>query len=233
MTTKLKNRVKGETPHAANHTKVSTTHAVSRVDAKSLYAEPDYTERAALSDRKAQAARFKQAKQLWRTVQHGKDSMCAAAVAIVNTASQLGGVLLQISGGDQLGFSFWNAECEKQLPFNLTVAQELISVHKKIPEPITEFSQIWPVWKQVNLALGTLQIPERAGEQMASNISPLTALSHSLNHSFMLFEKWTLAKPLTDWDASTLETIVVETKQIHDLHETAAEVLKGKTESRN
>jgi len=101
----------------------------------------------------------------------------------------------------------------------------LVGVYKKIPEPITDISQIWPVWKQVSLALGTLTLPERTGEQSASTISPITALSHSLNHSFALFEKWTKAEPLDTWSESRLEAIVVDTKQIHDLHEQALSLL--------
>jgi hypothetical protein len=66
-------------------------------------------------------------------------------------------------------------------------------------------------------------------QKSASGISPLTALSHSLNHSFALFEKWTETEPLADWDTSTLETLVVETKQIHDLHEEAKRLLNAKT----
>ena len=154
--------------------------------------------------------------------------MSASAIALVNHASQLGGVLLQIAGGDQLGFSFWTSHCAEQLPFKLETAQELISVHKKIPEEITSFEQIWPVWKQVNLAMGTLQIANRADEQPASNVSQLTALSHSMNRSYLLFEKWTQAEPLVSWPKDRLETVMVETKQIHDLHEQVAAMLKTK-----
>jgi hypothetical protein len=74
-----------------------------------------------------------------------------------------------------------------------------------------------------------MQIPERAGEQSASTVSPLTALTHSLNHSYVLFNKWTQTEPLAGWSPDRLETIIVETKQIHDLHEQAAAVLKSKT----
>jgi hypothetical protein len=190
--------------------------------------EPDYNERAALAERKAQAALFKQADQLWHGLQRERDSFTATAIATVNLAAQLGGVIVQICGREQVVFEFWKNYCAEQLPFNLEAAQELVSVFKKVPEPITDISQIWPVWKQVNLAMGTLTIPERAGEQSAAETTVCTLLTKSLNHSFALFEKWTQSEPLADWPASQLENLIMETKQIHDLHETALALLKRK-----
>lgn len=190
--------------------------------------EPDYTERADQASRKSNVALVRQAVQLWKELQKDRDNLSKVAVEIVNHSSQLGGVLVQICGGEQFGFAFWQMRCADQLPFNFEAAKELISVFKKVPEPITQISQIWPVWKQVNMALGMLSIPERLGEQSTSGISPLTAISHSLGQAYIHYQKWEQAEPMADWPKDRLETIVVETKQIHDLHERAAEVLKGK-----
>lgn len=190
--------------------------------------EPDYNERTALAERQSMKALFRQAGQLWTIVQRDKTKMSDAAVDIVNHAAQLGRVLVQICGGEQLGLSFWQQNCAAQLPFNFDAARGLISVFKKVPEPIKEFSEIWPVWKQVNLALGTLQIPERAGEQTASEISPLTAISHLAGQAVARFQKWTETEPLDTWPRDRLETVAVETKQIHDIHDRVQAILRGK-----
>jgi len=190
--------------------------------------EPNYIERAEVADRKTNVVLMRQAAQLWKTLQRNKSDLSGIAVEIVNNASQLGGVIVQICGGEQFGLSFWNVHCAEQLPFNFDAARELVSVFKKVPEPITDFSQIWPVWKQVNLALGTLQIPERMEEQSASNVSPLTAISHLAGEAVVRYERWKETEPLGGWPKDRLETFVVETKQIHDAHEEARTELAGR-----
>ena len=187
--------------------------------------QPDYNERTAQMQKKAKSELFKQARGLWKSLEGDKEQLKKGCISIVNKASQLGGVLLQICGGDQLGFPFWNKECADQLPFKLEVAQELISVHKKVPHPITDMSQIWPVWKQINLAMGTLQIPERLEAQNPSGQSPLTAVTHAFQQGYNVFQKWIEKEPLADWDRSRLETIFAETKQVHDLHEQVAKLI--------
>jgi hypothetical protein len=199
------------------------SNAVSKI-------QPTYIERADKAQKKVQVALFKQARGIWKELQAGKDKMSDAAVLIVNKASQLGGVMKQICGGDQLGFSFWRAECAKQLPFSKEIAEELIAVNKKVPEPITKISQIWPVWKQVNMALGTMQIPERTEEQNASTTSPLTSISQYFIKGYSQFESWqkseeAAGRPIESWPKDRLEAIAVDTKQPHDLHEKAKALL--------
>ena len=192
--------------------------------------QPTYIERSDKAQKKVQVALFKQARGIWKELQTGKDKMADAAVFIVNKASQLGGVLKQICGGEQLGFSFWQAECAKQLPFSREIAEEFIAVNKKVPEPITHFSQIWPAWKQVNLALGTMQIPERTEEQNASTASPLTTISQYFIKGYSCYEQWekseeAAGRPIESWPKDRLEAIAVDTKQPHDLHERAKALL--------
>ncbi len=190
--------------------------------------EPTYTERTVQVQKKAEVAMIKQIQGLWKSLKSDEKILSQKAIAVVNTASHIGGVLLQIVGGEQLGLSFWNSHCSKQLPFNFDAAKELIAVHKKVPEPITDFKQIFPVWNQVNLAMGTLELPERTEQQTASSSTPLLAITHAFRQGFVCFEKWTATEPIDDWDKSRLETVHAETKQIHDLHERAAALLKKK-----
>jgi len=198
--------------------KKSKTKALEKI-------QPDYNERTAQVQKKAQAALFKQARGLWKQLESAKDSMEKTTILAVNTASQLGAVMLQICGGDQLGFPFWTSHCAKQLPFNLDTAQEMISVHKKVPTPITTMEQAFVVLKQLNLGLGLLKLPERTEDQNPSGQSPLTAVTHAFQQGYNVFQKWIEKEPLADWDRSRLETIFAETKQVHDLHEQVAKLL--------
>ena len=187
--------------------------------------QPDYNERTAQVQKQAQAALFKQARGLWKQLESAKDSMEQATIKAVNTASQLGAVMLQICGGDQLGFPFWTSHCAKQLPFNLDTAQELISVHKKVPVAITTMEQAFVVLKQLNLGLGLLKLPERTEDQNPSGNSPLNAVTHAFQQGYNFFKKWVEKEPIDTWDRSRLETIYAETKQVHDLHEQVEKLL--------
>jgi hypothetical protein len=191
--------------------------------------KPDYGERAEITARTARDELIKQAGQLWRDLQKGKTILSETGVTIVNLASQLGGVVLQICDSNQLTFALWTERCAEQLPFiKLDAAMELVSVHKKVPHPIANISEIWPVWKQVNLALGTLQIPERAEQNEAAEVSPLTAICNTLGKAVVALAKWEQSEPLSTWPSDRLETFAFETKKIHDKHVEALGILKSK-----
>ncbi len=181
-----------------------------------------YTERAGLMNAAAQKEIFKQIRAEWQRAQKERTKVQRIVVDYVNRYARIGSLLVQVSGHEQMGFSFWRSHLAEQLPFDFETTQRCIAIHKKIPEPVKTVEEAAKVLQATFITAGLLTLPDAGEPGRPAAKSPLAWFITEMNSTRVQLEKWFKEEPLESAPDDRLDTIIAQTLPIVSVHERAA-----------
>ena len=139
----------------------------------------------------------------------------------VNTGRQIGLLLKEWQGREQVTFEFFHRH-QEQLPFAFDTAQRFVSMANRMPGPAESVDDARRVLQLDFQAAGLLNLPER-GPQIAHAPTGFVMFVGALGAAKERFLKWTDDEPVEQWPPASRETVRAKLRPFVELYERLGE----------